>query len=122
MALMSCKLCGKAFGSDGRKVCNECMRRLEDIYSEAQHFLRNNNDADYDAKQLSDNIGVDIRDIQELVDMGWIDLKDHDGDGKNRRRIRRAQEFSGELEKMRDSEKKKQTFYGGEIYARHPRS
>lgn len=121
MPLMSCKLCGKAFVSEGLKVCSDCMHRLEDVYYRAHDFLRDSNDDKLDAKHLADEMGVDPRDIQELIEMGWLerDLEIYSRK-KGTRRQRQYEEFSEELEKMK--EKSKVTSYGGEIYARRPRN
>lgn len=128
MALMSCKLCGRAFNSEGRKVCNDCMMRLEQVYSQAHEYLRDNEDEKIDTKKLADAMDVDPRDVQELVEMGWLerimpssydDDDDYNEGSQEKRRQRQFQEFSGELEKMKT--RRKMTTYGGDIYARTPR-
>ena len=123
--LKSCKLCGRAFNSEGLNVCLTCFRRLEDVYSHAHEYLRDNNDEKFDMVQLADVMGVDPRDIQELIEMGWLDRdielylkKNKKGGGQSARQVM-AQKFGSELDKMK--ERNKRTMYGGEIYKRAPR-
>ena len=124
--LKSCKLCGRAFNSEGLNVCITCFRRLEDVYTHAHDYLRDNNDEKFDMVQLADLIGADPRDIQELLEMGWLDRdielymkKNNRGEGFTSPRQSMAQKFGSELDKMKM--KSKRTMYGGEIYQRRPR-
>ena len=124
--LKSCKLCGRAFNSEGLNVCITCFRRLEDVYTHAHDYLRDNNDEKFDMVQLADLIGADPRDIQELLEMGWLDRdielymkKNNRGEGFTSPRQSMAQKFGSELDKMKM--KSKRTMYGGEIYQRKPR-
>ena len=124
--LKSCKLCGRAFNSEGLNVCITCFRRLEDVYTHAHDYLRDNNDEKFDMVQLADLIGADPRDIQELLEMGWLDRdielymkKNNKGEGFTSPRQSMAQKFGSELDKMKM--KSKRTMYGGEIYQRKPR-
>ncbi|MBQ4470164.1 MAG: hypothetical protein IJR35_02655 [Synergistaceae bacterium] len=125
--LKSCKLCGRAFNSEGLNVCLTCFRRLEEVYTHAHDYLRDNTDEKFDMVQLADLIGADPRDIQELLEMGWLDRdielylkKNNKNNGviHSPRQIM-ARKFGDELDKMKM--KTKQTMYGGEIYQRKPR-
>ncbi|MBQ6774091.1 MAG: hypothetical protein IJP48_08540 [Synergistaceae bacterium] len=124
--LKSCKLCGRAFNSEGLNVCITCFRRLEDVYTHAHDYLRDNSDEKFDMMQLADLIGADPRDIQELLEMGWLDRdielymkKNSSVGGLTSTRQSMAQKFGDELHKMKM--KSKRTMYGGEIYQRKPR-
>ncbi|MBQ7734022.1 MAG: hypothetical protein IJT58_08400, partial [Synergistaceae bacterium] len=88
---------------------------------------RDNTDEKFDMVQLADLIGADPRDIQELLEMGWLDRdielylkKNNKNNGviHSPRQVM-AQKFGSELDKMKS--KSKQTMYGGEIYQRKPR-
>ena len=127
--LKSCKLCGKVFNYEGGpiKVCLDCFRRIEDVYSRSHEYLRDNDEEKFDFVQLSEAIGADPRDVQELVEMGWLD---RDLSLYKRNRIRRnldVENLHDSLQKSlnsnNDDDKKrhKQTSYGGEIYQRRPR-
>ncbi|MBQ7577540.1 MAG: hypothetical protein IJT21_04630 [Synergistaceae bacterium] len=127
--LKSCKLCGKVFNYEGGpvKVCLDCFRRLEEVYTHSHDYLRDNDDEKIDFVKLSDAIGADPRDVQELIEMGWLD-RELSSYKKNRaRRYLEAEELQDALKKVTgssdDDEKKKnkRMFYGGEIYQRKPR-
>ena len=129
MLLKSCKLCGKVFNYEGGpiKVCFDCFRRIEDVYARSHEYLRDNNEEKFDFVKLSDAIGADPRDVQELVEMGWLD-RDLELYKKKKGKYSLGSEesiysssnflnVSGEHEKKRH----KQTSYGGEIYQRKAR-
>lgn len=128
MLLKSCKLCGKVFNYEGGpiKVCLDCFIRIEDVYTRSHEYLRDNDDEKLDFVQLSEAIGADPRDVQELIEMGWLD---RDLTLYNKRnKIKRNLNFenSSPLKSFHannDNDKKrhKQTSYGGEIYQRRAR-
>ena len=129
MLLKSCKLCGKVFNYEGGpvKICPDCFRRIEDVYSRSHEYLRDNDDENFDVVQLSDAIGADARDVQELVEMGWLDRDLRLYKSGRMRHNLDAEILQDSPHKIfninNDDDKKrhKQTSYGGEIYQRRPR-
>ena len=127
--LKSCKLCGRVFNYEGGavKVCLDCFRRLEEVYTNSHDYLRDNDDEKIDFVQLSNAIGADPRDVQELIEMGWLDRELASYKKNRARRYLEAEEFQDALKKVTgssnddDKKKNKRMFYGGEIYQRKPR-
>ena len=73
MALVTCKLCRKVFTAAGGRTCPDCKKRLDDLYMKVRDFLRDNPKIEFNVDTLSDSLDADIRDVQALVDMGYLD-------------------------------------------------
>ena len=73
MALVTCKLCRKVFTAAGVRTCPDCKKRLDDLYMKVRDFLRDNPKMEFNVDTLSASLDADIRDIQALVDMGYLD-------------------------------------------------
>ena len=73
MPLLSCRLCGKLFTSAGGRTCSVCVERLDMLYPRVRTFLRDHPDIEFNVDTLADDMEVDIRDIQTLVDLGYLD-------------------------------------------------
>lgn len=119
MQLATCKLCGRVFVSNGPKICENCMRRLEEVYSRAHDYLRNNDDENFDAKALADAIEANPRDVQELIDMGWLERDIQTYKKTSSKHYDHLQEFNEELESLKA--KTKLNTYGGMKYDRNSR-
>ncbi len=113
--LRECKSCGKVFNSRGRKVCPDCMMRLEELYSYIHDYLRDHDD-DYNVETLAEAMDINPVDVQLLVEMGYIE-RDLQTYSKKKQGMRQklADELNHELDKMR---KENVTTYGGMIYSR----
>ncbi|WP_314717798.1 hypothetical protein [uncultured Fretibacterium sp.] len=73
MALVTCKLCRKIFTAAGGRTCPACKKRLDDLYMKVRDFLRDNPKMEFNVDTLSTSLDADIRDVQALVDMGYLD-------------------------------------------------
>ena len=122
MPLLSCKLCGKAFNSAGGRTCSACLARIEAMYPDVRDFLRDNPKIEFNVETLAEELDVEIRDIQALVDMGYLD-RDLKGDyrSEDSSRQKLAKEFEDSLKRMQQSTNQRQdsknASYGQERYS-----
>lgn len=105
MALITCKLCGKIFTAVGARTCPDCLKRLDDLYPTVREYLRNNPKSSLNVESLATEIDVDVRDVQALVDMGYLD-RDMDRSSltsgeSDRQKL--AREFEQSLNQMKAS-------------------
>ena len=124
MPLLSCKLCEKIFTSPGGRTCPACHARLEELYPRVREYLRDNAKIGFDMETLAGALDVDIRDIQGLVDLGYLDRSAVGGqiDPDAQKRQKLAQEFEASLKQMKDTSarssaaKSASTSYGQQRY------
>lgn len=104
MALLSCKLCGKIFTSAGGRTCPACLERLDALYPRVRSFLRDNPKLEFNVETLAQTLEVDIRDVQALVDMGYLD-RDLGGNAPRGdvEKQKLAREFENSLKQMKNS-------------------
>ncbi len=118
MSLIACKSCGKVFDSETSKrdFCIDCLRRLENIYSKIHEFIKNSSEKNFEIDYLSEAVDVDPKDIQKLIELGYIerDIQTYGRDLSDRQKL--ALEFEQAIEKL--NEKIRITTYGGKIYKR----
>ena len=117
MALISCKLCGKIFTSAGGRTCSACLSRLDELYPRVRDYLRDNPKMDFNVESLSDELGADIRDVQALVDMGYLarDIgRRADNEALNRQKL--AKEFESSLQQMKESSAFRESAKGAASY------
>jgi hypothetical protein len=106
MPLLSCRLCGKIFTSAGGRTCPACLSRLDELYPKVREYLRDNPKATLNIETLSEETDADVRDVQALVDMGYLDRdtdihKHVDNEITNRQKL--AKEFENSLKQMKNS-------------------
>ncbi|MDR1873570.1 MAG: hypothetical protein LBQ90_00945 [Synergistaceae bacterium] len=104
MPLLTCKLCGKVFTSAGGRTCPACLDRLDALYPTLREFLRDNPKVGFNVESLSDTLGIDIRDVQALVDMGYLDRdlgKSVQNLDLDRQKL--AKEFEDSLKQMKEA-------------------
>lgn len=73
MALVTCSLCRKIFTAAGGRTCPACKKRLDELYLGVRDYLRDNPKLEMNVDALSEAMNADIREIQALVDMGYLD-------------------------------------------------
>ena len=73
MKLITCKLCGKVFSSPGPNMCPKCMSDLDEYFQQIRTFLRDKPKMLLNAEELSEEVGIDIRYVQALVHMGYLE-------------------------------------------------
>ena len=104
MPLLSCRLCGKVFSSAGGRTCTMCLAQLDNLYPRVREYLRDNPKIGFNIETLSEEMNEDVRYIQALVDMGYLDRdagKYVSEEALNRQKL--AKELEGSLKQMRDS-------------------
>jgi hypothetical protein len=124
MALLTCKLCGKLFTSTGDKTCSACVARLDELYPDVREFLRDHPKTEFNVENVADEMDVDIRYIQALVDRGYLE-RDSDKSAPNKEDLDRqklAKELENSLKQMKDSAARRESArntavsYGQERY------
>ena len=104
MPLLTCKLCGKVFTSPGGRTCPECLKDLDDLYPKVREYLRDNPKEEFNVETLSAAMDVDVRRVQALADMGYLDRdlnKRLDSNAENRQKL--AKEFEDTLNQMKQA-------------------
>ena len=128
MALVTCKLCRKLYNNVtfAKKVCPDCARRLDDLYSDVRNYLRDNPRAKFNVEDLSEKLGADVRDLESLVELGYLNRDkieiDSSGFYQEDERPKLAKEFEGSIEKMKatvaamQAQQRKTVSYGQSVY------
>ena len=119
MPLLTCRLCGKLFTSSGGRTCPACHTRLDELYPRVREYLRDNPKVGFNVESVANEMEVDIRDVQGLVDLGYLDRdvdKQASADAAKRQKL--AQEFENSLKQMKDSSAQptKTVTYGQQRY------
>ena len=73
MALVTCSLCRKIFTAAGGRTCPACKKRLDELYLKVRDYLRDNPKLEMNVDTLSEAMNADIREVQALLDMGYLD-------------------------------------------------
>ena len=73
MKLITCKLCGKLFSSPGANTCPKCMNDLDEYFQQIRTYLRDKPKMLLNAEELSEEVGIDIRYVQALIEMGHLE-------------------------------------------------
>ena len=119
MPLHPCNLCGKIFTSSGGRTCSACHSRLDELYPRVRSYLRDNPKEDFNVEMIAEEMEVDIRDIQALLDLGYLDRDiGRQASAETAKRQKLAKEFEDSLKQMKDaSVKSKPTVtYGQQRY------
>ena len=118
MPLLPCRLCGKVFTSSGGRTCPACHARLDELYPRVRQHLRDNPKKAFNVEMVADAMEVDIRDVQGLVDLGYLDRDiGWQADPETLKRQKLAQEFEASLKQMKDtSQHKGPVSYGQQRY------
>jgi len=77
---------------------------LDELYPRVREYLRDNPKAGFNVEMAAEALEVDIRDVQGLVDMGYLDRdigKQTDPDTLKRQKL--AQEFEASLKQIKDT-------------------
>ena len=104
MPLAPCRLCGKIFTSPGGRTCPSCLASLDELYPRVRAYLRDNPKETFNIEMVAEKLEVDIRVIQGLVDMGYLDRDvGRQTDADTLRRQKLAQEFESSLKQLKTS-------------------
>jgi len=119
MPLLACRLCGKIFNSIGGRTCQACHARLDDLYPRVREYLRDNAKMAFSVDSIAEAMEVEIRDIQGLVDLGYLDRDiGSQPDPEEARRQKLAKELESSLKQMKGeaAKSKGSTSYGQQRY------
>ena len=120
MPLLPCRLCGKIFTSSGGRTCPACHAHLDELYPRVREYLRDNPKVSFNAEMVSDALDVDIRHIQGLLDLGYLDRdigKQTDIETLKRQKL--AQEFEASLKQMKETSASRDSGRGAASYGQH---
>ena len=73
MRLTTCRLCARAFPSDGPTACPQCAEKLDSLFRQVREYLRDNPQKALNAEALAAELGIDIRYVQALIEMGHLE-------------------------------------------------
>ena len=125
MPLGTCKLCRKMFtpevGKVGSKICPNCREKLETLYTEVREYLRDHSKDEFDVETVAEKLNADIRYVQELVDLGYLDRDMPDmSNSYDPERQKLVKAFEASIDKLKASAAAQAAYkpvtYGQEIY------
>ena len=73
MRLTTCRLCARAFPSDGPTACPQCAEKLDSLFRQVREYLRDNPRKALNAEALASELEIDIRYVQALIEMGYLE-------------------------------------------------
>ncbi|MBP9957824.1 MAG: hypothetical protein KBF14_05165, partial [Synergistaceae bacterium] len=100
MEMTKCILCGKVFGSAGKKACSSCRKEMDTLYEKARNYLRDHPKEELDAQKLAVVMDVDPQWIRLLIEEGRF-VKDHPADDSKEDLKDDSAELSDERKKQR---------------------
>ena len=100
MEMTKCILCGKVFGSAGKKACSSCRKEMDTLYEKARNYLRDHPKEELDAQKLAVVMDVDPQWIRLLIEEGRF-VKDHPADDSKEGLKDDSAELSDERKKQR---------------------
>lgn len=124
MEMTKCILCGKVFGSTGKKTCSACRKQMDVLYEKARNYLRDHPKEELDAQKLAVAIEEDPQMIRLLIEEGRFikgDSKDGDDESaEEKKKQRLLEELQKTVEKQSsvDQSTSKVTTYGKERHSR----
>jgi len=71
--LTTCRLCARAFPSDGPTACPQCAEKLDSLFRQVREYLRDNPGKALNAEALAAELEIDIRYVQALIEMGYLE-------------------------------------------------
>ncbi len=99
--LVTCKLCGRLFSATRGKICVTCLDELDDLYPKVREFLRDHSKETFNLEQIADGMDLDIRYVQALVDLGYLDrgvASDPEAEEEKKRKEALARQLQASLE------------------------
>lgn len=73
MRLTTCRICARAFPSDGPTACPQCAEKLDSLFRQVREYLRDNPRKALNAEALAAELEIDIRYVQALIEMGYLE-------------------------------------------------
>ena len=114
-------MCGKVFNGasmpSSRKICPECLTKLEAMYSELHDYIRRcNGDVLFDPAYLAEATGISIENVKLLIDMGYLERDIQTWSSTPSERSLQAKKFEREIDQI--VQERRNTTYGGKVYKR----
>jgi hypothetical protein len=80
------------------------LNRLDELYPRVREYLRDNPKAVLNVETLAEEMNTDVRDIQALVDSGYVDRDiDRHADSESVNRQKLVKEFEDSLKQMKNA-------------------
>lgn len=102
MNLVTCRLCGRLFTASRGKMCSACLSDLDDLYPKVREFLRDHSKESFNVEQIAEGLDIDIRQVQALVELGYLD-RDLGREGAAENERRRKEDLARQLQASLDS-------------------
>ncbi|MGI6784082.1 MAG: hypothetical protein ACOX5A_07605 [Aminivibrio sp.] len=121
MNLITCRLCGRLFSAARGKICSTCLDELDDLYPKVREFLRDHSKEAFNVEDIAEGMDIDIRQVQALVELGYLDRdagRGGAGDDERRRKEELARQLQASLDSSAASKTSERTVstYGQERY------
>jgi hypothetical protein len=104
--LVTCKLCGRLFSAARGKICVTCLDELDGLYPKVREFLRDHSKENFNVEQIADGMDLDIRYVQALVELGYLDRgigENPEAEQERKRREALARQLQASLENSASS-------------------
>ena len=101
MNLVTCKLCGRLFSANRGRICTTCLDEIDGLYPKVREFLRDHSKENFNVEQIADGMDLDIRFVQALVELGYLDRgigADPEAEEEKRRKETLARQLQASLE------------------------
>jgi len=99
--LETCRLCGRLFSTNRGKICTTCLDEIDGLYPKVREFLRDHSKENFNVEQIADGMDLDIRFVQALVELGYLDRgvgADPEAEEEKRRKESLARQLQASLE------------------------
>ena len=122
-SLDRCILCGKVFNGGSlpgnKKVCPECLAKLEAMYSKLHDYIRKcKDDVFFDPAYLAKATGISLENVKLLISMGYLERDIQTWSSTPSERSVQAKKFEREIDRI--VRERRNATYGGKIYNRKP--
>ena len=116
MRLTTCRLCARAFPSDGPTACPQCAEKLDSLFRQVREYLRDNPRKALNAEALAAELEIDIRYVQAMIETGYL-KRDVSGDATGETETKRGVVRKLRTSATKSAETPKETSAG--MYARN---
>ena len=120
--MRECSICRRLFSSSAGRLCQDCLKYLEEIYPTVRSFIRDSKDPrSLEIAEISDALEIPIKYVQGLVNSGYLsrelpNAKSDDGyEDKDKEKL--TKELQRATEELKANASRKTTMtYGQERY------
>jgi len=73
VSMKECNLCHKLFSASIGRVCQDCLKYLEEIYPAVRSFIRDSKDPrSLEVAEIADELEIPVKFVQGLVNCGYL--------------------------------------------------